>query len=193
MQIYTIGHSNHTWESFLLLLKEHGITLLVDTRSKPVSSYAPFSNIRVLPGLLEDEGIEYQFMGDSLGGKPNDQSLYDSDGKPDYRKMRSQEDFQTGIRQLIRMADTTEEVHPEAVGEIGTVIMCSEEDPTKCHRRLLLGPALEQQGVNLLHIRATGSIQSSDSLGSKKAYQQQLQGTLLFEELEIPRKSGNEA
>ena len=73
-QIYSIGHSNHKWEIFLELLKQNGIELLVDTRSKPVSSYAPFANIRVLPGLLEDEGIDYLFMGDSLGGKPTSRS-----------------------------------------------------------------------------------------------------------------------
>ena len=57
MKIFTIGHSNHKWETFRDLLKQHEIKLLIDTRSKPVSTYAPFSNIRTLPNLLEDEGI----------------------------------------------------------------------------------------------------------------------------------------
>lgn len=165
--IYTIGHSNHEWEAFADLLKRHGIELLVDTRSRPASRYAAFANIPVLPGLLEAEGIDYQFMGGALGGKPADASLYDSKGKPDYRRMRMQDEFQEGIAILAGMAARQR-----------VAILCSEEDPTKCHRRLLIGPALEEQGVKSLHIRADGALNNADSLSGKKAYQRQLQGTL---------------
>ena len=33
--IHTIGHSNHTTEAFVDLLRRHGITLVVDVRSQP--------------------------------------------------------------------------------------------------------------------------------------------------------------
>jgi uncharacterized protein (DUF488 family) len=39
MEIYTIGHSNHTLENFTALLREHAIEVLVDVRSQP---YSPF-------------------------------------------------------------------------------------------------------------------------------------------------------
>ena len=68
--VFTIGHSNHTWAELAALLKLHGIQVLVDTRSNPVSKYADFANTRALPRLLAEEGITYKFMGDSLGGKP---------------------------------------------------------------------------------------------------------------------------
>ena len=110
-------------------------------------------------------------MGDSLGGKPDDPSCYDSNGKPDYRKMRSKDEFQDGMKQLLRMAENST-----------TALMCAEEDPSKCHRHLLIGPALEGSGMSFLHIRANGSTQASDGLGNRKAYLSQLQGTLLFEE-----------
>lgn len=171
MSIYTIGHSNHDWKGFAELLKQHGIELLVDVRSRPVSKYAAFANVRVLPDLLEDVGIEYLLMGDSLGGKPSDASFYDDSGKPNYRKMRDTEEFQSGVRQLVRMAENSV-----------TAIMCSEEDPTRCHRRLLIGPALEEQSVELLHIRSDGSLDTADALGSKKAYLRQLQGMMSFDE-----------
>ena len=47
MEVYTIGHSNHSWETFLPLLKENGIEVLVDVRSKPISRFAPFSNLHL--------------------------------------------------------------------------------------------------------------------------------------------------
>ena len=68
--IYTIGHSNLTWGSFGALLRDHAIEILVDTRSNPVSRFAPFSNSRTLPDLLDRDDIEYVYLGGPLGGKP---------------------------------------------------------------------------------------------------------------------------
>ena len=69
----------------------------MDTRSNPESRYANFANIRDLPPLLNKEGIQYLYMGDSLGGKPSDQSCYNDKGKPDYSKIRSRAFFRDGI------------------------------------------------------------------------------------------------
>ena len=145
--IYTIGHSNHKWDTFHPLLKMHGIELLVDVRSRPVSRFASFANIRILPDLLEDGGMDYLFMGDSLGGKPQDPSLYGDDGKPDYARMARHDGFTAGIAGLISGA-----------GAAKTAIMCSEEDPVRCHRLLLISPALEACGVESLHIRRSGEV-----------------------------------
>ena len=147
VDIYTIGHSNHTWETFEALLKEHDVALVVDVRSRPVSRWAPFANRRILPAKLEQAGIGYLYLGGSLGGKPSDQSYYDADGLPDYEEMASGGGFQAGMGELLGAA---------AAGR--TALMCAEEDPASCHRRLLLGPALEERGVRLLHIRKGGAL-----------------------------------
>lgn|GEM_PF-5160275 len=39
--IYAIRHSDHTIESFISLLKQHGITAIVDLRSAPLTSNRP--------------------------------------------------------------------------------------------------------------------------------------------------------
>ena len=103
-EIYTIGHSNHSWESFSSLLRDNGVELVVDTRTNPVSRFAPFANRRTLPDLLESVGIDYEFMGGPLGGKPRDPNMCDAKGKPDYRKMRSTDEFEDAIDQLAGMA-----------------------------------------------------------------------------------------
>ncbi len=166
-QIFTIGHSSHTWESFSPLLLASEIELLVDVRSNPVSRFAPFANHRTLPDLLESIGIDYEFMGGPLGGKPDNQTMYDAKGKPDYHKIRALDEFQDAIDQLAGMASRRR-----------TVILCSEEDPSLCHRRLLLGPSLEAAHCEPLHIRGDGTIQNNDQLPRGKHYLQQLQGTL---------------
>ena len=164
MKIYTIGHSNHNWVTFKDLLSQHGIEFLVDVRSRPVSRFAPFANIRTLPSLLEDVGIDYEFMGAALGGKPADKQFYDANGKPDYRMMRELDEFQEAIGQLASMASRRQ-----------TSVLCSEEDPSQCHRLLLLGPALEENGCEMVHIRADGRLQSTEQLHVGRRYGQQLQ------------------
>ena len=165
--LYTIGHSNHTWEAFARLLADHDIEILVDTRSNPVSRYAPFSNHRTLPGLLEEVDIEYMFFGGPLGGKPKNEAFYDAKGKPDYHKMRATEEFDEGIDIVASMARRS-----------NVALLCSEEDPAQCHRLLLIGPAMEQRSVDMLHIRASGESQTTSQLGIHKKYDKQRQGTL---------------
>ena len=168
-KIFTIGHSNHTWETFAPLLADSGIELLVDTRTSPVSRFAPFANYRTLPDLLEAAGIDYEFMGGPLGGKPQNPAMYDSAGKPDYHKMRLLDDFQEAISQLAGMASRRK-----------TALLCSEEDPSQCHRLLLLGPALEEEGCRILHIRGDGQVQTTAQLAVGKKYARQLQGSFDF-------------
>ena len=165
--IYTIGHSIHDWETFLGLLSMHEIEVVVDTRSAPVSRRAAFANKRTMPALLEQEDMSYVYLGDALGGKPSNDDLYGQDGKPDYRKMRSQQSFQAGIETVLELA---------AQGTI--VLMCSEEDPSKCHRHLLIEPAMLQRSVGLMHIRGDGSVQHSESLSNSKAFARQSQTML---------------
>ena len=80
----------------------------------------------------------------SLGGKPADKALYDESGMPDYAKIASQEGFADGIEELLRVA-----------ADSRVALMCAEEDPSMCHRTLLIGPALEDRGVALVHVRRT--------------------------------------
>lgn len=44
MAIYTIGHSTHTQDEFIEILKAYDIELLVDVRSLPGSNYVPHFN-----------------------------------------------------------------------------------------------------------------------------------------------------
>ncbi|MDE2687132.1 MAG: DUF488 domain-containing protein [Chloroflexota bacterium] len=162
MQIYTIGHSTHKWETFAKLLNGSGIELLVDVRANPSSRFAPFANKNTLPALLERIGVDYEFMGGMLGGR---RSYTAKDRQEFYSKMRGLDEFQDEIGRLVSMASRRK-----------TVVLCSEEDPKDCHRLLLLGPSLEQNGCEVLHIRGDGRVQSTEQIGAGKKYAQQLQG-----------------
>ena len=118
-----------------------------------MSRGAPFANARALPQRLEEIGVGYLYMGDALGGKPSDPELLDGKGQPDYSKIGATVAFKEGIAELVGLA-----------AESTAAVMCAEESPRKCHRRLLLGPALESRGVTVRHIRKDGALDPAERL-----------------------------
>jgi uncharacterized protein (DUF488 family) len=148
-QLYTIGHSSHTPEHFIELLQRHGIEVLVDVRSAPYSRYSPHFDREPLRDLVTAAAIKYLYLGDAIGGRPKDESHYDLDGHARYAKVAESPDFLDGIRRLERGADG-----------FRVAIMCSEEDPAHCHRRLLIGRVLIARGAELRHIRGDGELQT---------------------------------
>ncbi|MGH7147054.1 MAG: DUF488 family protein [Nitrospiraceae bacterium] len=152
-RIFSIGHSNHPLERFLSLLREYKIDLLVDTRSMPYSRFAPQFSAEQIQSALEKAGIRYLFLGRELGGRPDEAEYYDSEGHVLYWKLANSSKLREGIRRL-----------EEAVRARRVAIMCSEEDPSSCHRRLLVGRVLSSRGTELEHIRGDGRLQTEDDL-----------------------------
>ena len=165
--LYSIGHSNHSEEKFLELLRQHAIEVLVDVRSQPFSRYSPQFNDSNLKRALEAAGIRYVFLGDQLGGRPEGEEFLDDQGHALYHRMAESPVFLAGIERLQRDA-----------GEHRLAIMCSEEDPAVCHRHLLVTRVLSGRGVNVLHIRADGRLETEEQIAP-----QEKQG-VLFAELE---------
>lgn len=158
MQIYTIGHSNHTQEQFLNLLTDAKIQVVVDVRSNPNSRWAAFANEDNLKEILGSVQIQYIHLGDALGGRPSDSDSYDNQtGQVDYRAIREKEYFRHGISRLLHV-----------LKRYRVCIMCAEENPTSCHRNLLVAENLRQAGVKVFHIRGDGRIQTDEELWKEK-------------------------
>ena len=158
MQVYTIGHSNHTQEQFLNLLTDARIRVLADVRSNPNSRWATFANRDNIKEILKSVQIRYIYLGDVLGGRPSDSDSYDSQtGKVDYQAIQEKEYFKQGISRLL-----------EELKRYRVCIMCAEEDPTSCHRNLLVAESLRQAGVKVFHIRGDGRIQTDEELWKEK-------------------------
>ena len=146
--MFTVGHSNHSAEKFAVLLRRHGIEVLVDVRSRPYSRHAPQFNATGIEATLSGDGIRYLYLGRELGGRPEEETFYDAKGRVDYALVERSRPFLDGIKR----------VEWEIQGNRIT-LLCSEEDPARCHRRLLVGRALMERGFTLRHIRGDGSIQ----------------------------------
>ena len=127
--VWTIGHSNRDWEEFLAVLRHFGIQRLVDVRSHPRSRFPHFKR-EVLAHALPAAGIEYVWMGDTLGGlRPGG-----------YGAWMQGEAFGRGLAELERLA-----------AERPTAFMCAERDPRQCHRRYI-ALALLDRGWQVRHL-----------------------------------------
>lgn len=157
LTIFTIGHSNVPANEIVNLLHKFEIEFLFDVRSSPYSKYAHQFNKEFFSKILDDNHIEYHFAGAKLGGRPPDPSCYKDGFIPDgvadylhlvdYPTVMTKDFFLSGIQEVITMSTK------------GLVaLMCSEEDPAKCHRHHLIGRYLVEQGVTVLHIRGDGNI-----------------------------------
>ena len=143
---FSIGHSTHTYERFLELLRKAGVTAIADVRTSPFSRHFPQFNEDTLKDELRIDGIAYSFLGKELGGRPTGRQYY-CDGVADYERMAQSSAFRHGIDRVL-----------EGTREYRIALMCSEHDPLDCHRCLLVGRALAVRGVAVRHILADGAI-----------------------------------
>lgn len=158
--IFSIGHSNHDIETFLKLLHQHGIRCLIDVRSSPYSRFFPHFRKKALEARLRDDGIEYVYLGKSLGGRPDDDSCYDAAGNVDYRRISRKPWYHDGVEELIATARGRR-----------VAMMCSEEDPDRCHRQHLIAQSLlQRQRAVVQHIRRDGRHESAELYPSQARF-----------------------
>lgn len=131
--------------------------MLIDVRSVPFSPYSEHFNRQPFCESLRQAAIPYVYMGDRLGGRPKDPELL-ADGVPDYEKISASAPFQKGIEDIRNGL-------PRWPGR--GVMMCSEEDPGMCHRRRLVGAALLSHGVEVVHLRGDGTVETEDQVRAR--------------------------
>ena len=151
-KILTIGHSNHAQEFFLELLIRHHVTPLVDVRSVPYSRFNPHFDREQLAETLRASGIRYLYLGGELGGRPDDPSCYDENGRIRYDRLAHTPLFQNGLKKIVC---ETEKYHVS--------LMCAEKEPLDCHRTLLIGHELAQrEDIDVAHIWPHGQPEPHD-------------------------------
>jgi len=142
----TIGYGKTELQTFIRTLIRYKVDCIVDVRSTPYSKYcAPF-NKDIFEIELAKYNISYKWMGNLLGGRPKDQSAYDENGIADYEKLAKTELFLGGLAVLERLSVTN-----------NVAIMCSEQDPIKCHRFLAISRQLAKREFRIVHIKDLNS------------------------------------
>jgi uncharacterized protein (DUF488 family) len=148
MPILTVGYGLRDADEVIALLQRFGVEYVGDVRSVPFSRRRPDFSREPFERLLRAAELRYVFLGETLGGRPDDPACYDADGHVDYDLCRTAPSFLTGIE---RVETAYREGH-------GLALLCSEARPTDCHRSKLLAEMLVERGVPVVHINEDGNL-----------------------------------
>ena len=138
--ICTIGHGDRSFGDIEQLLAAHGCQTIVDVRSQPYSRHAPDFTKGELAAAAAVAGLGYRWMGDRLGGRPDNGAEWDM--------IASSDGFRGAIAEVAELARG---------GRV--VLLCAEGSPDHCHRSILIAPHLERLGFHVAHILHDGSLQ----------------------------------
>ena len=144
MKIWTVGHSTRSSEEFVQILLAHGIEVLVDVRTFPMSRRYPHFNRDTLAATLKERGIEYRHK-PNLGGrrKPrpdSHNSAWRNEQFRGYADHMETEDFKNGFQELLELASSKR-----------VAVMCAEAVWWRCHRSLI-ADYLKAEGHEVVHI-----------------------------------------
>ena len=164
--IYTVGHSTHQLDYFLELLKEYGVTCLIDVRSVAASSHNPQYNQKTLKNFLKSNLITYLHFAEEFGARHTNPDLLDDEGKVEFAKVRKSWVFKNGVERIWQGINK------------GFVIslMCSESEPFDCHRFSMISIALDKDGFDVKHIMKDKSLKTNADLENQllKKYDEKL-------------------
>ena len=146
--VFTIGHSTHSLEHFLGLLKQHGIGAVCDVRSMPYSPRNPQFNRENIRQSLRDAEIAYVVLGRELGARSDDLACYE-EARVQYDRLAKTEIFRSGLQRV-----------RDGMKKYRIALMCAEKDPLDCHRTILVSRQLDALGLRVQHILADGALES---------------------------------
>ncbi|MDD2376425.1 MAG: DUF488 domain-containing protein [Clostridia bacterium] len=138
----TIGYGKTDIQTFIRTLLRYKVNCIVDVRSSPYSKYSEHYNKEVFAAVLAKHNISYKWLGNSLGGRPKDDLVYDEKGIVDYEKLIKTELFLSGLKELEELSVTN-----------NVAIMCSEQEPIRCHRFLAISRELAKREFRVVHIK----------------------------------------
>jgi len=142
LSCFTIGHSDLPLVAFIYFLKKAKIDIIVDVRSTPYSRYQPQYNREEISLKLDEENIEYHYLGDVVGGRYSSPELLFPDGTVDYEKVSETTKFKSGLEKVISLMKKDKKI----------ALMCSEKNPLRCHRFVLISKNLQKRGVGAVHL-----------------------------------------
>lgn len=182
--LFTIGCSNGSLDELFAEIRRFGINALADVRSTPYSAYTPQFNRENLAEACRKEGVAYVYLGDEFGAiRTKPESMTDgtvsaplTDGIVDFTKVRQTEAFHRGVERVSRGL---------AKG-LRIALMCTELEPERCHRAVMVSPAFADK-CPIGHVTRGGEIISHGDLekrllGQGGPYQDSLFGETALEQ-----------
>jgi len=127
-KIYTIGFTKKSLEEFIARLKKVGVQRIVDVRLNSSSQLAGFAKSPDFEYILKQFGIEYISVKDLAPEK----ELLEK-----YRKDKNWVEYEVGFKALMVARKVRDILNELQFDEKVSCLLCSEDKPEKCHRRLV--------------------------------------------------------
>lgn len=141
MRLYTIGYSKKTAEEFFDILRDNGVTQVVDIRRHNSNQLAGFTKQSDLPWFLDTiAGIGYSH---ELALAPSEDLMraYRKEGLPF-------DEFAAKLRKQFENREM-----PTKATFDHAALLCSEADPSTCHRLVAAKYLAEKwSGVEVIHL-----------------------------------------
>lgn len=146
MEIFTIGFTRTTAEGFFDRLKSHDVERLLDVRLNNRSQLAGFAKRDDLAYFLREiAGSDYEHV--PLLAPT--QEILDEFKK---RKEMPWEEYEARFLRLMHERQVEKKLSPEEFAR-RTVLLCSEDTPDHCHRRLVAEYLQEHwKDVEIIHL-----------------------------------------
>lgn len=130
-KLFTIGHSIHTLQEFIDILRTYKITHIVDVRTIPRSRHVPWFNEKKFKSSLQKKKIAYIHLS-KLGGlrKTTNNSINMAWRNMSFRGFADYiqtPEFFEGLKELNGLIKKSRRI----------AIMCAEALPWRCHRSLI--------------------------------------------------------
>jgi uncharacterized protein (DUF488 family) len=160
---FTIGHSTRPIATFVDLLKEADVSLVIDVRTVPRSRTNPQYNTDLLPGSLMESQIGYEHIA-ALGGlrgrtsnvPPQVNAFWENQSFHNYADYAMGEDFHAGLTRLRELGHARR-----------CAIMCAEAVWWRCHRRII-ADYLMSVGESVFHILGAHHIEEAHMTGAAR-------------------------
>lgn len=128
MRLYTIGFTKKTAEEFFGLLREAGAWCVVDVRLNPRNQLTSFTNQRHLPYLLQ-ELLNCGYVHLPLLAPAKEIIT-------DYRQDKDWQRYERRYKRQLEQSNAIQHLDQSVFTDSPACLLCSEEVPDKCHRRL---------------------------------------------------------
>lgn len=149
-EFFTVGHSDHSLEDFLRMLREAGADTVVDVRRLPGSRKYPWFDQDPLAASLEETGIGYRHVPALTGRRPRQPDVdpevngfWENRSFHHYADYALSQEFREGLEQV------------RGEGGERPALMCAEAVWWRCHRRIIADHLLGL-GETVRHIMGPG-------------------------------------
>ena len=150
--LLTFGHGTASAEQMISLLRNVGVSVLVDVRTIPASRRHPHVVRAELQRWLPEAGISYRWekrLGGLRTADPDSPDVaFNIDSLRGYAGHMRTEPFLTAVDQVLSLASVR-----------GTAVMCAESLWWRCHRRMLADFVTAVRGVPVRHLMHDGRLE----------------------------------